>query len=133
MKGYGDYIEGSGRVLMRDAGGLLIVLNGYSGSNLADEYRRFRDEILFADLEIVSTRIDKIGDLLKKHFAGWRAYFFTADWRLAKLIGLATSSRTPLFNGPLDCRLFEFKMVSGTLRKAPRLTQSRADAEKTEA
>lgn len=52
--------------IMRDAGGLLIVLNGYAGDNLADEYRRFRDEIIFADLEIVSTRIDKIGDLLKK-------------------------------------------------------------------
>ncbi len=52
--------------IMRDAGGLLIVLNGFSGGNLADELRRFHDEILFADLEIVSTRIDKIGDLLKK-------------------------------------------------------------------
>jgi putative N6-adenine-specific DNA methylase len=74
----------------------------------------------------------RIGDLLKRHFAGWRAYFFTADWRLAKLIGLATSRRTPLFNGPLDCRLFEFKIVSGTMRKPPRdlsLSQSRGDAE----
>src|SRR5262245_18457903 len=52
--------------IMRDAGGLLIVLNGFSGGNLADELRRFHDEILFADLEIVSTRIDKLGDLLKK-------------------------------------------------------------------
>jgi putative N6-adenine-specific DNA methylase len=59
----------------------------------------------------------RIGDSLKQNFAGWRAYFFTADLRLAKLIGLAASRRTPLFNGPLECRLFEFKLVSGTMRK----------------
>src|SRR6266542_4305916 len=39
--------------IMRDAGGLLVVLNGFAGSDLADELRRFREEMLFADLEIV--------------------------------------------------------------------------------
>src|ERR1700682_827280 len=52
--------------ILRDAGGLLVVLNGFAGGNLADELRRFREEILFADLEIVTTRIDKLRDLLKK-------------------------------------------------------------------
>jgi ribosome-binding ATPase YchF (GTP1/OBG family) len=52
--------------IMRDAGGLLIVLNGFSGGDLADELRRFREEMLFADLEIVTARIDKLGDQLKK-------------------------------------------------------------------
>jgi len=58
----------------------------------------------------------RLGDHLKRHFAGWRAYFFTADLRLPKLIGLATSRRTPLFNGALECRLLEFKIVSGPMR-----------------
>src|SRR5271170_6926858 len=52
--------------IMRDANGLLVILNGFSGGNLVDELRRFREELLFADLEIVSNRIDKIKDLLKK-------------------------------------------------------------------
>lgn len=52
--------------IMRDAGGLMIVLNGFSGGNLVDELRRFREELIFADLEIVINRIDKINDLLKK-------------------------------------------------------------------
>jgi putative N6-adenine-specific DNA methylase len=59
----------------------------------------------------------KLGDALKRRFPGWRAYFFTADLRLPKLIGLAASKRTPLFNGPLECRLFEFKIVRGGNRK----------------
>lgn len=59
----------------------------------------------------------KLGDLLKKNFTGWRAYFLSADMRLAKLIHLAVSKRTPLFNGALECRLFEYKLVAGSLRK----------------
>ncbi len=59
----------------------------------------------------------KLGDALKKNFAGWRAYILSADLRLAKLIRLAASKRTPLFNGALECRLFEYKMVAGGMRK----------------
>jgi putative N6-adenine-specific DNA methylase len=55
----------------------------------------------------------KLGDSLKKRFTGWRCYFFTADLRLPKLIRLAPSARTPLWNGSLECRLYEFRMVSG--------------------
>lgn len=54
-----------------------------------------------------------IGDVLKKKYAGWSAYFFTADMRLAKLIRLSASRRTPLYNGALECRLFEYRMVKG--------------------
>jgi ribosome-binding ATPase len=52
--------------IMRDAGGLLVVLNGFAGGDLADELRRFREELLFADLEIVLNRIDRLEDQLKK-------------------------------------------------------------------
>jgi ribosome-binding ATPase YchF (GTP1/OBG family) len=53
--------------ILRDANGLLIVLDGYSGNgSLTDELRRFRDEMIFADLEIVTNRIDKLKDLGKK-------------------------------------------------------------------
>ena len=59
----------------------------------------------------------RLGDHLKKSFAGWRCYVFTADLRAAKLIGLAPSKRIPLWNGALECRLYEFEIVSGTHRK----------------
>ena len=59
----------------------------------------------------------KLGDVLKKRFSGWRAYLLSADMRLPKLIRLAASKRTPLFNGALECRLFEYKMVEGGMRK----------------
>jgi putative N6-adenine-specific DNA methylase len=59
----------------------------------------------------------KLGDVLKKQFSGWRAYLLSADMRLPKLIRLAATRRTPLFNGALECRLFEYKMVEGGMRK----------------
>ena len=55
----------------------------------------------------------KLGDALKKNFPGWRCYFFTADLRLPKLIRLEPSARTPLWNGALECRLYEFEIVRG--------------------
>jgi putative N6-adenine-specific DNA methylase len=55
----------------------------------------------------------KLGDALKRHFTGWRCYLFTADLRLPRLIRLEPSRRTPLWNGALECRLYEFEIVPG--------------------
>lgn len=71
------------------------------------------------DLESLAALYPKIGDALKKKYAGWTAYIFTSDLRLPKLIGLAASRRTPLYNGALECRLFEFRLVAGSMRKKP--------------
>ena len=61
----------------------------------------------------------ELGSALKHRWAGWRCFFFTADLRLPKLIGLKPSRKTPLFNGPLECRLFEIRMVAGSNRRGP--------------
>ncbi len=52
--------------ILRDANGLLVVLNGYSENDLAGELRRFREELLFADLEVVTNRIGRVEEQLKK-------------------------------------------------------------------
>jgi putative N6-adenine-specific DNA methylase len=69
------------------------------------------------DQEVLGALYPRLGDALKRKYAGWTAYIFTADLRLPKLIGLAASRRTPLYNGALECRLFEFKLVEGSMRK----------------
>ena len=66
-----------------------------------------------SDQEAVAKLYPPIGDALKQRFAGWTAFFFTGDLRLPKLIHLKVARRTPLMNGAIDCRLFEFPMVSG--------------------
>lgn len=59
----------------------------------------------------------KLGDVLKKKFSGWTVYIITADPLLPKLIRLTPSRRIPLFNGALECRLLEYKMVAGGMRR----------------
>ena len=60
-----------------------------------------------------------LGDALKKRFAGWRCHFFTSDLRLPKLIRLEPARRVPLYNGTLECRLYEFRIVAGSHRRGP--------------
>jgi putative N6-adenine-specific DNA methylase len=62
----------------------------------------------------------KLGDALKQRFAGWTACLFTGDLRLAKLIGLKPSRKTPLYNGNIECRLFRFEIVAGRPERASR-------------
>ena len=69
------------------------------------------------DAERLAAFYPQLGDALKRRFAGWTAYFLTADLRLAKLIGLKATRRTPLYNGPLECRLFAFPLVAGSMRE----------------
>jgi putative N6-adenine-specific DNA methylase len=57
-----------------------------------------------------------LGSALKRNFAGWNCYLLTADLRLPKLMRLTPSKKTPLYNGAIECRLFEFKMVAGSNR-----------------
>ena len=59
----------------------------------------------------------KLGDVLKQKFKGWNAYLLTADLEMPKHIRLSVSRKTPLFNGALECRLFEYKIVAGSNRK----------------
>jgi putative N6-adenine-specific DNA methylase len=59
----------------------------------------------------------KLGDALKQRFAGWTAYILSGDADLAKLIRLHASRKTVLFNGALECRLYEYRMVAGGNRR----------------
>ena len=57
-----------------------------------------------------------LGSALKRRFAGWTCCLISADTRLPKLVRLTPSRKTPLFNGALECRLYEFRMVAGSNR-----------------
>jgi ribosome-binding ATPase YchF (GTP1/OBG family) len=52
--------------ILREADGLVVVLNGFTGGDLAAELRQFREEIAFADLEILTNRLSKVEANLKK-------------------------------------------------------------------
>lgn len=68
------------------------------------------------ELDRLTLLYPQIGNHLKQNFANWNCCFFTADLRMPKLIRLKPSRKVPVYNGALECRLYEFKMVSGSNR-----------------
>lgn len=70
-----------------------------------------------SELDELASFYPQLGAALKRNFAGWNCYLLTADLRLPKLMRLAPSRKTPLYNGAIECRLFEFKMVAGSNRR----------------
>ena len=68
------------------------------------------------ELDELAELYPKLGDALKKKFGGWTAYLLTSDKAILKLMRLSPSRRTPLFNGTIECRLLEYKIVSGSNR-----------------
>ncbi|MBV2235649.1 MAG: class I SAM-dependent RNA methyltransferase [Sterolibacterium sp.] len=65
------------------------------------------------EIESLAAFYPQLGDALKKHYAGWHCWFFSADSALPKRIGLAVKRKIPLYNGPLECRLYHYPMVAG--------------------
>ena len=72
--------------------------------------------VRMADPGALAAFYPRLGDALKQRYAGWTAFLLSGDIRLPKLIGLKASRRTPLFNGAIECRLYEYRMVAGSLR-----------------
>ncbi|MGA8146093.1 MAG: THUMP domain-containing protein [Gallionellaceae bacterium] len=65
------------------------------------------------ELDELAELYPRLGDALKKKFGGWTAYLFTADKAILKLMRLSPSRRIPLFNGAIECRLLEYRIVAG--------------------
>ena len=47
------------------------------------------------------------------------AWMLTPDLKLPGKMRLKESRRVPMWNGPIECRLFCFDMVRGSLRARP--------------
>jgi putative N6-adenine-specific DNA methylase len=51
----------------------------------------------------------------KRHYGGWTAWVLSPEMKLPGLLRLKESRRVPVWNGPIECRLFRFDLVSGRL------------------
>ena len=54
----------------------------------------------------------------KRHYPGWTAWVLCPEMKLPTLMRLKESRRVPMWNGPIECRLFRFDMVAGSAREA---------------
>jgi putative N6-adenine-specific DNA methylase len=55
-----------------------------------------------------------IGDVLKKYYSGWEAWLITSDSPALKSVGLRTSKKIVLYNGPLECRFVKYELYQGS-------------------
>jgi putative N6-adenine-specific DNA methylase len=51
-----------------------------------------------------------------QHPAGWTAWILSPDMKLPGAMRLKASLRVPLWNGPIECRLYRFELVAGSAR-----------------
>ncbi|MBL8483061.1 MAG: class I SAM-dependent RNA methyltransferase [Rhodocyclaceae bacterium] len=71
--------------------------------------------VRLGEAEQLLTFYRALGDVFKKRYAGWRCHLLSSDTALPKHLGLRTSRRVPLWNGALECRVYEYQIVSGKL------------------
>lgn len=57
-------------------------------------------------LESVAAQYRRIGERLKSEYVGWSAHVLGPMGDAGKSFGLKVARRMPLFNGPLECRLY---------------------------
>ena len=57
----------------------------------------------------------------KRNYPGWTAWLLTPDRDLPRRMRLRESRKIPMWNGPIECRLFRFDLVAGAMqpRSAP--------------
>ncbi|MGD9831925.1 MAG: class I SAM-dependent RNA methyltransferase [Piscinibacter sp.] len=51
-----------------------------------------------------------------RHAAGWTAWVLSPDMKLPSAMRLKESRRIPMWNGPIECRLYRFDLVAGSAR-----------------
>ncbi|SPJ17026.1 Ribosomal RNA large subunit methyltransferase L [Burkholderiales bacterium] len=65
----------------------------------------------------VQAMVGDVAAQLKRKFAGWQVWLLSSDRKLPQQMRLRESAKTVLFNGALECRLFCFDMVAGSMRR----------------
>ncbi|QEH33343.1 Ribosome-binding ATPase YchF [Aquisphaera giovannonii] len=93
--------------LIREGDALLIVLNGFAGADPAAEYAAFREEMLFADMSVVTNRAERLEASVKKHRPDWevqekelatvrRILSALEEGRSVASLGLSAEEKKPL-------------------------------------
>ena len=119
-----------GVMLLNPPYGERIAAAGVAGTRAADraqgrEQRRDgghtggRESAQLADGGESGDFFAQLASHWKKHYSGWSAWMLTPDLKLPGKMRFKESRRVPLWNGPIECRLFRFDLVAGRNTKHP--------------
>ena len=121
-------VTGGGVMILNPPYGERIEVGGVAGAGRrqdATHHDRRDDEAQqarFGARELAHTEdggefFSQLASHWKKHFSGWSAWVLTPDLKLPGKMRLKESRRVPMWNGPIECRLFKFDMVAGRMAK----------------
>ena len=93
--------------LIREGDALLVVLAGFAGGDPATELAAFHDEMLFADLSVVTNRAERLEANVKKHRPDWeqqekelalvkRIQMTLEEGKFVASLGLSADEKKPL-------------------------------------
>jgi len=71
----------------------------------------YDERMSVADMEAF---YQSIGDQLKQAFAGYTAWIISSNKDALKNIGLRTSKKVTLYNGPLECKFQKYELYAGS-------------------
>jgi ribosome-binding ATPase YchF (GTP1/OBG family) len=82
--------------ILREANGLLVVLDGFSGADLVQQLTKFREELMFADLEILHNRVEKLHGQMKRTKPAKEREIDEAELDLVKrIVGALEAGHSP--------------------------------------
>lgn len=84
--------------------------------------RSYRDQAVVessGDAAASTQFFEKLAAHWKSHFGGWTAWMLSPDAKLPGQMRLRETRRVPMWNGPIECRLWRFDISARQIRSAP--------------
>ena len=120
--------ETPGFMLLNPPYGERIAAAGVAGVSSSDRARnaghlnRSRDSVDLSRAREIAEGDDggeffsQLASHWKKNYTGWTAWMLTPDLKLPTKMRLKESRRIPMWNGPIECRMFRFDLMKGSVR-----------------
>ncbi len=120
--------ETPGVMLLNPPYGERIAAAGVAGVSSRDRNRdgggmgRARDNVDLSRAREIAEGDDggeffaQLASHWKKNYNGWTAWMLTPDLKLPSKMRLKESRRVPMWNGPIECRMFRFDLMKGSVR-----------------
>jgi len=79
------------------------------------------------DKDDVAVLYKELGDTFKSRFTGYDCWMITSNMEALKHVGLKTSRKIKVYNGPLECRFVKYSMYKGTRKIHKLVTDNDAE------
>jgi putative N6-adenine-specific DNA methylase len=104
-------------MLLNPPYGERIAAAGVAGQRAQDRPGLGRESAVHADGSENNDFFAQLASHWKKHYTGWSGWLLTPDPELPSKMRFKPSRRVPLWNGPIECRLFRFDLQAGSMRR----------------